>query len=192
LNTKHHPTFWSAVKSRRLFETRELVTIGIFSAAGKASSLMLALVGGGMNPFTLILKSAVHSALLVVLLTKVPKTGTLTLANLMGILLSFLLMGQNIISLPAVIFGTMLVEMAAYLAGGLEARPWLAIPMLAASELLARLINISVSYLAVREQPGLLVMVAAVSIFSYLGILLGLWGGIKMVKELRHAGLIQN
>lgn len=185
-------SFGSVLNGRGLFETRELVTIGLFSAAAKASSLMLALAGGGMNPVTLILKSAVHSALLVVLLAKVPKTGTLTLANLVGMLLSFLLMGQHIISLPAVLLGTILVEAAVRLAGGLSKRPRLAVPMLAASELLVRAVNVLVSYLTVREQPGLIVMVIAVSAASYVGILLGLAGGVRMAGELRHAGLIQD
>jgi energy-coupling factor transport system substrate-specific component len=153
---------------------------------------MLALVGGGMNPLTLILKSAVQSALLVVLLAKVPKTGTLTLSNLVGMLLAFLLMGQHVISFPAVVLGTCLVEVMSYFSGGLARRPWLAIPMVAASELVVRLINIGVSFIGVREQPGLIVMVIVVSAFSYLGILLGIAGGVKMTKELRHAGLIQN
>ncbi|MDR1112121.1 MAG: MptD family putative ECF transporter S component [Deltaproteobacteria bacterium] len=182
----------SALSGQGLFETRELVAIGLFSAAAKASSLMLALVGGGMNPLTLILKSAVQSALLVVLLAKVPKTGTLTLSNLIGLLLSFLLMGQHVISLPVILAGTMAVELVAWLCGGLARRPWLAIPMLAASELAIRLINVAVSFLGVREQPGLMAMVIAVSAFSYLGILLGLVGGVRMTRELRHAGLIQN
>jgi energy-coupling factor transport system substrate-specific component len=181
-----------AWNGRGLFETRELVTIGLFSAAAKAASLTLALVGGGMNPLTLVLKSAVQSALVVVLLAKVPKTGTLTLSNAVGMLLSFLLMGQHVISLPAVLLGTVAVEALAWLAGGLARRPWLAIPMVAASELVVRLINVGVSYLGVREQPGLLAMVIVVSAFSYLGILLGLAGGVKMAKELRHAGLIQD
>jgi energy-coupling factor transport system substrate-specific component len=182
----------SALNGKGLFETSELVTIGLFSAAAKASSLMLALIGGGMNPLTLILKSAVQAALLAVLLAKVPKTGTLSLSNLVGMLLSFLLMGQHVISLPAILAATMLVELAAWLCGGLARRPWLAIPMLAASELLIRLINVAVAYLGAREQPGLMAMVIAVSAFSYLGNLLGIVGGARMARELRHAGLIQN
>ncbi|MDR0355315.1 MAG: MptD family putative ECF transporter S component [Deltaproteobacteria bacterium] len=182
----------SVLNGQGLFTTRELVIIGLFSAAAKASSLMLALVGGGMNPATLILKSAVHSALLVVLLAKTPRTGALTLSNIIGILLSFLLMGQHVISLPAIVAATLLVETAAWLGGGLEHKPWLAIPMVAASELLVRFVNVGVAYLGVREQPGLMVMVVAVSAFSYLGILLGLVLGRRMTKELRHAGLIQD
>jgi energy-coupling factor transport system substrate-specific component len=185
-------TMSSVLNGQGLFATRELVAIGLFSAAAKASSLMLALVGGGMNPATLILKSAVHSALLLVLLAKVPKTGTLTLSNVIGILLSFLLMGQHVISLPAVVVVTLSVELAAWFGGGLERRPWLALPMVAGSELLVRFVNIGVAYLSVREQPGLMVMIVAVSACSYLGILLGLAGGRRMTKELRHAGLIQD
>jgi energy-coupling factor transport system substrate-specific component len=185
-------TWHNVWNGRGLFETRELVTIGLFAAAAKASSLMMALIGGGMNPLTLILKSAVQSALLVVLLAKVPKTGALALANVVGLLLSFLLMGQHVISLPVTLLGTCAVELLGWLCGGLSRRPWLAIPMVAASELAIRLVNIGVSYLGVREQPGLLAMVIVVSAFSYLGILLGIAGGVKMARELRQAGLIQH
>jgi energy-coupling factor transport system substrate-specific component len=187
-----NPATGAVISRPGFFQTRELVTIGLFSAAAKASSLILALAGGGMNPLTLILKSAVQSALLVVLLAKVPRTGTLTLSNLVGALLSFLLMGQHVISLPGVMAGTLLVELLALPGGGLARRPWLAVPMVAVSELVIRFINIGVSYLGVREQPGLLAMVVAVSAFGYLGILLGLIGGVRMTGELRHAGLIQD
>ena len=58
---------------------QELVVLGVFAAAAKISSLLIALAGGGMNPVMLILKNLVFTTLLVVLLTKVPKSGTLLL-----------------------------------------------------------------------------------------------------------------
>jgi energy-coupling factor transport system substrate-specific component len=173
------------------FDTSDLVTIGLFAAGAKASSLFLALVGGGMNPVTIILKSAVYSALLVVLLSKVPKTGALTLANLVGALLAFFFLGQAMLAIPALILGTLLVELFIKALGGLEKRPGLAMMAVALSELLIRAINLGISYVQVRERPQLLVMVAVIVAFSYIGILLGLYGGYRMAKELRHAGLLR-
>jgi energy-coupling factor transport system substrate-specific component len=177
---------------RGLFETRDLVTIGLFAGAAKASTVILALAGGGMNPVTMILKSLVFSALWVVLLIKVPKTGALTLANTVAGLLGFFLLGQAMISLPSLIAATLATEMLILGLGGLKKRPWLAAPAVALSELAMRLVNLFFSYLGAREQPGLVIMVLIISAFSYIGILLGLAAGLKMARELRHAGLIQD
>jgi hypothetical protein len=99
-------------------------------------------------------------------------------------------MGQAMLALPTIIIGTLAVELLVRVLGGLEKRPGLGILAVAASELFSRVANIGLAYLGVREQPGLLVMVVVISAFSYLGILIGLAGGIRMIKELRHAGLI--
>ena len=56
------PRYWAA---------RELVAIGIFAAAAKLISLLIALAGGGMNPATLLLKNLVFTTLVVVMLYKV-------------------------------------------------------------------------------------------------------------------------
>ncbi|MDR2443584.1 MAG: hypothetical protein LBE31_08705 [Deltaproteobacteria bacterium] len=175
---------------RGLFKTHELVTIGLFAAGSRAASLTVALVGGGMNPVTMIIRSAVHSALLLVLLAKVPRTGALTMATLVGGLLSFFLLGQAMMTLPMVIIVTALTEVFIKVLGGLERRPNLGILAIIISELLTRVINIALGLVTFREQPGLIIMVAFISAFSYLGIILGLFGGKKMIKELRHAGLI--
>ena len=37
---------------KRRWEPRELVLIGVFAAAAKLSSLLIALAGGGMNPIS--------------------------------------------------------------------------------------------------------------------------------------------
>ena len=52
------------------WRTEDLVVVGLFAALSKAVSLAIALVGGGMNPFTLFLKNGVATALLVVLLAR--------------------------------------------------------------------------------------------------------------------------
>jgi energy-coupling factor transport system substrate-specific component len=184
------PGLKQLLDGRGLFKTHELITIGLFAAGSRAATLTVALLGGGMNPVSMIVRSAVHSALLLVLLAKVPRTGALTLANLVGGLLAFLLMGQAMMTLPAVVVATALVELSVRLAGGLERRPRLALPLVVTSELLIRCANVGISLLAFREQRAMAVMVVAISAFSYLGILLGLVGGVRMVKELRRAGLV--
>jgi energy-coupling factor transport system substrate-specific component len=181
----------SFLDGKGIFETSDLVTIGLFAAGAKASSLFLALVGGGMNPLTMILKSAVYAALLVLLLAKVPKTGALTLANLVGALLAFYFLGQAMVTIPALVVGTLIVEIFIKAIGGLEKKPGLVILTVGLSELMIRFINLAISYIMVREQPNLLIMVIIVVAFSYVGILLGLVGGYYMTKELRHAGLLQ-
>ena len=55
------------------WKSQELVMIGVFAAAIKLSSLLIALAGGGMNPVTLMLKNLVFTTLLIVLLAKVKK-----------------------------------------------------------------------------------------------------------------------
>ena len=42
---------------QRHWQSRELVLIGVFAAAAKLSSLLIALAGGGMNPVSLIAKT---------------------------------------------------------------------------------------------------------------------------------------
>lgn len=75
---------------------RELVTIGVFAALVKVSSLLVALIGGGMNPLTLILKNLLFTSLLLVLLFKIRKPGTLLLFNAVSIMVSMLLMGGGL------------------------------------------------------------------------------------------------
>ncbi len=174
------------------FETRDLVIIGLFAGAAKATAIIIALMGGGMNPPTLMLKNIVFASLWVILLCKVPKTGTLALANTVSALLGFFLLGQAMISLPSLIAATLLVELIIKAIGGLKKGIMMAVLAVAISELIMRIINLFIGYLGVREQPGLLVMVLIISAVGYLGILVGLFAGVKMVKELKHAGLIQS
>ena len=62
---------------RSYWKSQDLVMIGVFAAAIKLTSLLIALAGGGMNPISLILKNLVFTSLLIVLLLKVRKLGTL-------------------------------------------------------------------------------------------------------------------
>ncbi len=168
-----------------------MVTIGLFAGAAKAASLMVALMGGGMNPLTLLLKNAVWAALWLVLLIKVSRPGTLTLANLVAALLGLLLMGSAMLSLPGIMIACILAELLMLGMGKRINRVWVALFGIATSELLAKGFSLGISFISLREQPVLIIPVLIIIAIGYLGIIMGLWGGVKMVKELRHAGLIQ-
>ncbi|MEG6593369.1 hypothetical protein V6C16_10435, partial [Desulfovibrio sp. 1188_IL3213] len=88
---------------KRYWSAHELVVIGVFSAAAKISTLLIALAGGGMNPVSLLLKNLVFTTLLVVMLFKVRKPGTLVLFVLINMLVSALLLGASLTLLPAML-----------------------------------------------------------------------------------------
>ena len=54
---------------------RDLVVIGVFAATAKLSTVLIAMVGGGMNPVSLLLKNVVFTTLLVIMLYKVRQPG---------------------------------------------------------------------------------------------------------------------
>ena len=165
----------------RYWAPRELVVLGVFAAAAKLSSLLIALAGGGMNPVSLIAKN---------LLTKVPKLGTLLLFTIVSMLISVLLMGGSFALLPAALFGALLGEAAVWATGG-DKKAWA--PWIAAGvyDLASKGLSLGVSYLFMRESPVLMTMVVPIVLVGYLGSLLGLWFGWKTVGELKHAGFVR-
>lgn len=96
---------------KRYFNCRELVVIGVFAASVKVVTMLIALAGGGLNPVSLILKNLVFTTLMVVLLYKVRKTGALTLFSLVSALISFVLLGGGITSIPSSLCSAMLTEL---------------------------------------------------------------------------------
>lgn len=97
--------------------------IGVFAAAAKLSSLLIALAGGGMNPVSLVAKNLVYTTLIIVLLTKVPKPGTLLLFTVISMIVSVCLMGGSLTLLPAALAGALLGELCIWLTGG-ASKPW--------------------------------------------------------------------
>lgn len=174
------------------FTTGELVTIGLFAGAAKAVSLMVALMGGGPNPVTLLLRNAIWAALWMILLIKVTRPGTLTLATVVSALLGLFLFGSSMLSLPGTIAACLVAEVFMLALAPLGSPVFTAVVGIAISEILKRGVSLGMGYLALREQPALLIPSIIIMGFSYIGILVGLAGGFRMVKELRHAGLIQN
>lgn len=175
---------------KRHWQPRELVLVGVFAAATKLSSLLIALAGGGMNPVSLIAKNLVFTTLLIVLLTKVPKSGTLLLFTAVSMIVSVCLMGGSLTLLPAALAGALVGEISIKLTGG-AAKAWA--PWVAAGlyDLVGKAFSLGVSYLFMRESPQLMTMVIPIVILGYVGSLVGLWFGYKTVGELKHAGFVR-
>lgn len=175
---------------QRHWQSRELVLIGVFAVAAKLSSLLIALAGGGMNPVSLIAKNLVFTTLLIVLLTKVPKFGTLLLFTTVSMIVSVCLMGGSLTLLPSSLLAALVGELFVKLTGG-ETKPWA--PWVAAGfyDLVSKGLSLGVSYLFMRESPQLLWTVVPIVILGYAGSLIGLWFGWKTVGELKHAGFFR-
>ena len=164
--TERLPRHWPA---------RELVLVGVFAAAAKLSSLLIALAGGGMNPVSLVAKNLVFTTLLIVLLTKIPKRWTLLLFTAVSMMISVLLLGGSLTLLPAALVGALAGEAAVFLSG----------------DFASKALSLGVSFLFMRESPALMTMVVPIVLLGYAGSLAGLWFGWKTVGELKHAGFVR-
>lgn len=89
---------------------RDLVVIGVFAATAKLSTVLIAMVGGGMNPVSLLLKNVVFTTLLVIMLYKVRQPGTLTLFVIVSALVNFLLLGGNVTLIPPMLAAALVSE----------------------------------------------------------------------------------
>ncbi|MDR2503692.1 MAG: MptD family putative ECF transporter S component [Deltaproteobacteria bacterium] len=178
-----------AVAPRPRWNTRELTTIGVFATVIKASAIMLAYMGGGMNPITLALKNCLYVTLMLVLLHKVPRLWTLPLAVGVTSLVSLLLMGQGILLAPAALAAALLGEAVIRALGGYGRTRALVAGILTA-ELSAKALGLGLSWLSMREQPGMLITAAVFICIGASGTVMGCFAGLRFMKELRHAGLI--
>ena len=173
------------------WSAHDLVVLGVFSAAAKLSTLVVALAGGGINPVTLLLKNLIFTTMLVVMLYKVRTPGTLVLFVLVNMLISMLLLGGSITLLPSMLGGALLGEAAAFAAGGLL-RPWGPVLAVGVYALSSKIFSLGMSWLALRESPAMLVPVAIIVALGYVGSFMGLFSGVRAVRELRHAGIVRN
>lgn len=176
-------------KKKQHWLVSELIVIGIFAAIVKIITLAVAFAGGGMNPLTLMLKNAIYTILLVVLLHKVRKFGALTLFTTVSALISLLLMGSGIILLPTMLVACLIAETLIVLTGGYGNMFSLLLGV-GAYDLLSKGLALGLSWLVMREQPELIITATIMIVIGYAGSVLGLGGGVMFVKELRHAGII--
>ncbi len=126
---------------KRYWQSRELIVIGIFAALIKISTLLIAIAGGGMNPITMVLKNVVATSLLIVLLYKVRKFGVLTLFVFVSSVVSLLLMGGNMMTLPGMIIAGLICDCLIVTIGGYR-RAWALILLVGLFDILSRAISL--------------------------------------------------
>ena len=169
---------------------RDLVVIGVFAATAKLSTVLIAMVGGGMNPVSLLLKNVVFTTLLVIMLYKVRQPGTLSLFVIVSALVNFLLLGGNVTLIPPMLVAALVSEavMKFVKSLGWKGAVFWGVGCFA---FLSKGLSLAVSYLMMRESPALMAVVLPIVLIGYAGSLIGLYTGYRSMKELRHAGIVR-
>lgn len=169
---------------------RDLVVIGVFAATAKLSTVLIAMVGGGMNPVSLLLKNVVFTTLLVNMLYKVRQPGTLSLFVIVSALVNFLLLGGNVTLIPPMLAAALVSEAVMKFVKSLG---WKGAVFwgVGCFDFLSKGLSLAVSYLMMRESPALMAVVLPIVLIGYAGSLIGLYTGYRSMKELRHAGIVR-
>lgn len=169
---------------------RDLVVIGVFAATAKLSTVLIAMVGGGMNPVSLLLKNVVFTTLLVIMLYKVRQPGTLSLFVIVSALVNFLLLSGNVTLIPPMLAAALVSEAVMKFVKSLG---WKGAVFwgVGCFDFLSKGLSLAVSYLMMRESPALMAVVLPIVLIGYAGSLIGLYTGYRSMKELRHAGIVR-
>lgn len=169
---------------------RDLVVIGVFAATAKLSTVLIAMVGGGMNPVSLLLKNVVFTTLLVIMLYKVRQSGTLSLFVIVSALVNFLLLGGNVTLIPPMLAAALVSEAVMKFVKSLG---WKGAVFwgVGCFDFFSKGLSLAVSYLMMRESPALMAVVLPIVLIGYAGSLIGLYTGYRSMKELRHAGIVR-
>ena len=169
---------------------RDLVVIGVFAATAKLSTVLIAMVGGGVNPVSLLLKNVVFTTLLVIMLYKVRQPGTLSLFVIVSALVNFLLLGGNVTLIPPMLVAALVSEAVMKFVKSLG---WKGAVFwgVGCFDFLSKGLSLAVSYLMMRESPALMAVVLPIVLIGYAGSLIGLYTGYRSMKELRHAGIVR-
>ena len=173
------------------WQTDELILVGTFAALIKIVSLIVSLLGGGMNPITMILKNVLCTSMLVVLFHKVPRTGVLTLYVIQQAIIMMVLMGRGMTIVPGYILAAVLADAVGFLVGGYKNTLSILLGI-AFYDFASRVIAMGLAWFFMRENPALYYVALVVVTLGYTGCLIGLFTGVKFVKEFRHAGIIRN
>ena len=185
--------FFMKERFKELFrwQTDELILIGTFAALIKIVTLIISLLGGGMNPVTMVLKNALCTSMLVVLFHKVPRTGVLTLYVVQQAIIMMVLMGKGMMFLPFSVLTAILADALGLFAGGYGKTRGILIGI-AFYDFFSRVFAMGFGWFFMRENPALFYMALGVVSIGYMGCLIGLGTGVKFVKEFRHAGIIRH
>ncbi len=169
---------------------QDLVVIGVFSAAAKISTILVTIMGGGPNPIGFMAKNLIYTTMLVIMLYRVRKGGTLLLFVCINLIISMLLLGGSVTLIPTAFGAAILAELLVFSAGGIKKR-WGPVLAIGAYDLLSKIFSVGVSWLYARENPAMIMAVIPIVAIGYIGSIAGLFTGTKSVKELEHAGIIR-
>lgn len=178
-------------KLKHYWSIQELVTIGVFAAAAKVITMVVALAGGGMNPVTLLIKNLIFTTFFIVMLYKVRKSGTIMLFTFVSLIVSLLLMGAEASTSLGMFMASFIGEFFILLCGGMKNK-YAPIIGVAAFDLSYRVLSMFIAYIVMRETPEIVYAVMPIIAIGYLGAVIGLYTGTKAVKELRYAGIVRS
>jgi hypothetical protein len=167
---------------------RDLAVIGVLAALARALGLMTVFFLGGMNPVSLTLRAMIITVIFIILRLKVRAFGTLVLASLIGSLTSFFVMAQGILTLPVILLSAMIAEIFIFFPG--RGKAWAIIVGTALLGLLDKAATLVPMWLAMRENPMMLWPLFIMVGVSGLGDILAAAVAPGFVKELRHAGFV--
>jgi len=148
----------------------------------KLSTVLIAMVGGGMNPVSLLLKNVVFTTLLVIMLYKVRQPGTLSLFVIVSALVNFLLLGGNVTLIPPMLVAALVSEAVMKFVKSLG---WKGAVFwgVGCFDFLSKGLSLAVSYLMMRESPALMAVVLPIVLIGYAGSLIGLYTGYRSMKN---------
>ena len=176
-------------KSSR-WTVQDLVVIGVFSAATKISTMLVTIMAGGPNPIGFIAKNLIFTTMLVVMIYRVRKPGTLVLFICINLIISMLLLGASVTLIPSALMAGILAELVVSSSGGIN-KKWGPVLAVGLYDFLSKIFSLGMTGLMTRENPAMLLVIIPIVFIGYIGSICGLFTGVKAVKELEHAGFIR-
>lgn len=175
------------------WSTEHLVIIGIFTAMIKVTTLIISLMGGGMNPVSLFIKNGMATALLVILAVRISRPGVFLLYCLVSQIVGLMLSGGTMFFLlPGMLISAIFADSYLFLIRK-RMTVWSILPAIFIFDLVGKFLSLAISGLMLRENPAMFYTGAFFISLGYLGCLcIGLPLGVKLVKELQHAGIVRS
>jgi len=169
---------------------QDLVVIGVFSAAAKISTMLVTIMGGGPNPIGFMAKNLIFTTMLVIMLYRVRKPGTLGLFICINLIISMLLLGASITLIPSALMAGILAELVVSSSGGIH-KKWGPVLAVGVYDFSSKVFALGMTWLMARENPAMMLVIIPIVFIGYIGSIAGLFTGVKAVKELEHAGIIR-
>lgn len=181
-------TFYEKMASH--WTVQDLVVLGVFSAGTKISTLLVTIMAGGPNPIGFIVKNLIFTLMLIIMLYKVRKAGTLILFVCINMIISMLLLGASVTFIPTAFGAAFLAELLIYIGGGIN-KKWGVVLGVAVYDFSSKIFSLGMTWLFARENPAIIAPFVIILAIGYIGSIWGLFAGVKAVKELEHAGIIR-